>query len=96
MKIIVTTAVDVKLSSSSTSSLVAYQDEDIHAIFHSQVSHIQAYTFLQERLSSLLCTTKTLMHTLHHDLTLCVTLIVYQIYTFTNSSEPGFLTRLAS
>ena len=30
-------------------------------LFHSQVSHIQAYTF-QGRLSSLLCTVKTLMH----------------------------------
>ena len=68
MNIIVTTAVDVKLSSSSTSSLVAYQAEGIYAILtfsQSSISHSGIY-FSQKRLSRLLCTIKTLMHTLHH------------------------------
>ena len=46
MNIIVTTAVGVKLSSSLTSSLVAYQAEDIHAILtlsQSSISHSGIY-----------------------------------------------------
>ena len=58
-------------------------------LFHSQVSHIQEYTFLQERLSSILCTIKTLMHTLHHYLhnyhfTSCHTYQKWTEYQFAN------------
>ena len=55
MNIIVTTAVDVKLSSSSTSSLVAYQAEDIHAILtlsQSSISHSGIYFSPRETVKS--------------------------------------------
>ena len=91
MNIIVTAAVDVKLSSSSTSSPVAYQAENIHAILtlsQSSISHSGIY-FSQKRLSRFLCTIKTLMHTLHHYLynyhfTSCHTYQKWTVYQFAN------------